>query len=117
EVTGAWARPGDEGANSAVYFHLRNRGSETVTILEPRADVADDIELHDTVLEMVSGPGGTPQQLMKMEHIHHIEVAPGEDVVLRPGGLHIMLLGLRRDLAVGDSFTLTLVVTSCEEEP
>ncbi|MEN9416974.1 MAG: hypothetical protein RI988_594, partial [Pseudomonadota bacterium] len=37
-----------------------------------------------------------------------IEVPPGKTVELKPGGLHVMLIGIQKPLKVGDSFPLTL---------
>ena len=46
--------------------------------------------------------------VMKMRPVKAIEVAPGEPTVLKPGGLHIMLKGLKAPLAEGANFPLTL---------
>jgi copper(I)-binding protein len=46
---------------------------------------------------------------MKMRPVKAIEVAPGEPAVLKPGGLHVMLMGLKAPLVKGQSFPLTLV--------
>ena len=45
---------------------------------------------------------------MKMSQVGAIEVARSEPTVLRPGGLHIMLIGLKKPMAAGQTFPLTL---------
>ena len=46
--------------------------------------------------------------VIKMRPVSAIEVAPGEPTVLQPGGLHIMLTGLKAPLVEGSLVTLTL---------
>ena len=45
---------------------------------------------------------------MKMRPVDAFEIAPGEPQVLRPGGNHIMLIGLTGPLKPGASFPVTL---------
>ncbi|HEY8486623.1 MAG TPA: copper chaperone PCu(A)C [Limnochordales bacterium] len=94
-----WARPGPKGGNSAVYFVLRNQGSAPVKLVAAASEVADEVSIHETV--MVG-------QAMRMQPVQGVSVKPGEAVTFRPGGLHVMLMGLRRALAEGDQFTVSL---------
>jgi copper(I)-binding protein len=43
-----------------------------------------------------------------MRPVEAVEVTPGESTVLKPGGLHVMLMGLKAPLKKGKIFTLTL---------
>jgi periplasmic copper chaperone A len=43
-----------------------------------------------------------------MREVDAIDVPAGGKVKLEPGGLHIMLVGLKAPLAAGSSFPLTL---------
>jgi copper(I)-binding protein len=98
ELKDAWARatPG-KAENGAAYL----------TIVSPAADrlvsvstpVAKKAELHTMTTE-----GG----VMKMRPLAGIDVAPGQPVTLKPGGAHIMLMGLNQPLQAGQSFPLTL---------
>ena len=97
-VDNAWARatPGKSDIGAAY-----------VTIHSPTADrlvaastpVAKKAELH--TMEM-SG------MVMKMRPISGIDIPAGQSVSLAPGGLHIMLMGLKQPLKAGQSFPLTL---------
>ena len=115
-----WARPakmmgsmpmeGDEhqmqhgGANSAVYMVLANGGAEADSLVAAQADVSNAIEIHETKME---------GDVMRMAQVEGgIQVPAGGQVELKPGGLHVMLIGLTRDLNVGDTFPLTLEFAS-----
>jgi copper(I)-binding protein len=45
---------------------------------------------------------------MRMRPVDGVALAAGERVALEPGGLHIMLMGVTRSLAVGDTIAVTL---------
>ena len=45
---------------------------------------------------------------MKMSPVPNIPVPAGGSATLQPGGLHVMLMGLNRELAVDDKFNVTL---------
>jgi copper(I)-binding protein len=97
-----WARPATmmEGKSvSAVYMVIRNEGGQADRLIRAESDVAETVELHETKME-----GG----MMKMEPVQGIDVPAGGQVELKPGGLHVMLIGLKRELAVGDRLTATL---------
>ena len=46
--------------------------------------------------------------VMKMREVEGLELKPGDMITFAPGGYHIMLIGLKAPLKVGDSFPLTL---------
>jgi copper(I)-binding protein len=78
---------------------VNNPGPATA-IVGVEGDVARNIELHTHV----SGDGG----MMQMRRLDRIELPTGAPVALAPGGLHVMLIGLTRDLLPGQSVTLQL---------
>lgn len=95
----AWARLGQAGGNSAIYFTIKSLGQDDA-LLVANSEVAEAVELHETMM------------MGDQMHMHQLKKVPlprGQEVVFKPGGLHIMLIGLRRDLKVGDTFELTLV--------
>lgn len=96
-----WARASatQNAKAGAAYFTLVNLGAEAdrlIGVATPRAKMAS---LHHSVMD---------QGVMKMLPVAAIEVSPGEPAVLRPGGLHVMLMGLKAPLIEGESFPLTL---------
>jgi periplasmic copper chaperone A len=97
EVRDAWARPAAQGGNGAVYFVIRS--SQADEIVDVTSDVAEAAEMHES---MMSG------DVMEMHHLESVPLGAGEQVTFEPGGLHIMLIGLKRDLSIGDEFEITL---------
>jgi copper(I)-binding protein len=91
--------PGEPGANSAVYCIIRNDGSEPDRLLGGESPVASAVEIHRS--EEVDG-------VMRMRKLEDLELPAEASVELAPGGLHLMLVGLRRALEPGQEFELTL---------
>lgn len=95
-----WARASAGKARAgATYFTIANRGGKTDRLVAVSSPVARKARLHTHSME-----GG----VMKMRHVTAVEVAPGEPTVFKPGGLHVMLMGLKAPLRKGESFPLTL---------
>jgi hypothetical protein len=96
----AWARPGIAGGNSAVYFVLENPGSQEESLQSAGSAVAEATELHKS--EMAAD--GT----MSMHHQMSVPIPAGQEVAFEPGGLHVMLINLQRDLNEGETISLVL---------
>lgn len=98
----AWVREA-MGARkvTAVFLTLENTGATARSVVSGTADVAETLELHEMVRD------GT---MMKMSPVKAIEVPAGARTELKPGGLHLMLFGLRKPLAAGDSVRVTLAM-------
>jgi copper(I)-binding protein len=98
-VTGAWVRTGAAGAVTGAYAVVHNPGADSVRLVAARSDVADTIELHET-MQHDGMVGMQPQAAL---------VVPARDsLVLAPGGKHFMLKGLTRDLTVGEQVRFTI---------
>lgn len=95
------------GAMGAVYMTIRNPGSQPDRLLKAATDAAKAVELH-TVSQDNSG-------VMAMHPVDGIDVPANGEATLQPGGFHIMLIGLTRDLNVGDQVTLTLTFVQAGE--
>jgi hypothetical protein len=68
--------------------------------------VADRAELHES--DMQDG-------VMRMRAVEAVEVPAHGQAALEPGGLHVMLIGLKAPLEEGGSFALTLVFENAGE--
>jgi len=99
QVSGAWARPAAAGDNSAAYFTIDNPTNQADTLLSVASDVADQAELHMTSME---------NGVMSMTPQVNLVVDANSQVAFAPGGLHVMLTGLKHALKAGDKFDLTL---------
>ncbi|MCB9130373.1 MAG: copper chaperone PCu(A)C [Anaerolineales bacterium] len=86
--------------NSAVYMLLTNSGDSSDRLLSAAADVAGAVEIHETRME---------GDVMHMQQLTDgIEIPANGQVELKPGGLHVMLIDLTRDLNPGETFPVTL---------
>jgi periplasmic copper chaperone A len=89
----------DTESKTAGYVTILNRGMAPDALLSATADVATSVEVHET--RNMSG-------MMMMERVPRIVVPPGARVELKPGGYHLMLIGLKHALIPGQTVTLTL---------
>jgi periplasmic copper chaperone A len=99
-IEDAWARPGISGGNSAVYFVIENPSQQADKLLKAEADIAQFVELHMTSMDAEGN--------MRMQQQESVPVEAGAQVEFKPGGLHIMLIQLNRDLAAGETIPVTL---------
>ena len=105
-VTGIWARPGLADGNSAIYFVIDNPTSADDSLLSVSSDVAEAVEMHMTMMK-----NGNMQMVPQKE----VPVPVGQ-TEFKPGGLHVMLIGLKQDLNPGDTFSVTLRFRSAGEK-
>lgn len=100
-VESAWVRPNVPPVkNAAGYMMLRNPASVSRALIGAATDVSDVTELH--VMEHDG-------QAMRMRKVERMPIPAKGTTLLQPGGNHLMLIGLNRDLAPGDSVRITLV--------
>ncbi|WP_298044099.1 copper chaperone PCu(A)C [uncultured Citricoccus sp.] len=93
-VTDPWAKATEE-AMTGVFGTVQNASDRDVRITGASTDLAATAELHETVDD------GTGATLMR-EVQGGLTIPAGGSLELVPGGHHIMLMGLRRDIAPGD---------------
>lgn len=92
----------------AVFMQMENHRQVACTLQGVSSDAAERVELHTHVEE-----GG----VMKMTRIEDgIAVAAGQTHALNRGGDHIMMLGLAKPLADGDTLTLSMDFGDCGTE-
>lgn len=99
QIRDAWMRPAASGGNGAVYFALQNNTSTADELLGASSDVAEVLEIHESAME---------GDVMSMNMLPSLPLAAGEEVTFEPGGLHIMLIGLKQDLQPDDQLELVL---------
>ena len=99
-VSDAWARPSPMMERAgAAYMVLQNNGAAEDKLLSVESDVAKTIELHETK---------ESNGMMAMSPVPNVPVPAYGKAELKPGGYHVMLIGLTRELKVGDKVQLTL---------
>ena len=96
-----WARATPGGAKTgAAYMTLTNKAGTEDRLTAASSDVADKVQVHE--MSMVNG-------IMKMREVEGgLAVPANGSVTLKPGGYHVMLIGLKKPLVDGQSFPLTL---------
>jgi periplasmic copper chaperone A len=97
-VESPWARE-SVTRTGAAYLTVRNGGDQDDRLVGVSSEVADKAELHSSVMQ---------DGVMKMRAVEGLDVPAHGEAVLEPGGLHIMLIGLKAPLEEGKSFALTL---------
>ena len=94
------------GGNSAAYMRIVNKGGEADALVAASTDVAKIVEIHNMTME---------NGVMSMFPVEQIEIPAGGSAELQPGGFHVMLIDLNKDLNVGDTVDLTLKFASGKE--
>lgn len=101
-LTDGWAISGEEGMSSA-FGTLENTTGEDVVVVAATSDASPEVELHETVADE-SGE-------MVMREVDGGFVVPaGGELVLEPGGNHLMLMDLDRPLLAGDLLEVSLTL-------
>ncbi len=100
-ITQPWARATPKGASSgAGYMTVSNTGTAPDRLTCVSSDAAAQCQIHTMTME-----GG----VMKMRPVEGgLEIKPGETVMLKPGGLHVMFVDLKHPLEKGKAVEATL---------
>jgi periplasmic copper chaperone A len=101
DISTPWARATPKGAPiGGGYLKITNAGTTADRLLGGSATISGKLEVHQ-----MSMSGG----VMKMRPVSGgVEIKPGETVELKPGGMHIMFVGLKQQLQQGQHFKATL---------
>ena len=100
-----WARPSmatKEGTGnvSGIFMVVSNSGKTADRLIGGKTDVAEKVEIHETVME---------GEVAKMQQLTNgLEIPARGSVTLKPGSYHVMLIGVKQDLKIGDKFTIDL---------
>jgi copper(I)-binding protein len=97
-VTGAWTRATLPHQNvGAAYLTLQSASGDTLT--DASSPEAGMVMLHQST--QTGGMAG-------MEDMDSLKLPAGKPVTLAPGGMHLMLMDLKRSLKPGDTLHLSL---------
>jgi copper(I)-binding protein len=100
EIDHPYARSTAAGQpNGGGYMKLVNGGGAADRLLSVSANVARSVELHEMAMD---------GNVMRMRQVDGIALQSGQTVELKPGGYHVMFVGLKAPLKAGDSFPMTL---------
>lgn len=86
---------------SGAFMQLQSvRGGKLLSASSPVAGV---VEIHEMAMD---------GNVMKMRAVPSLDLPAGKAVDLKPGGYHVMLMDLKKQLNAGDTIPITLVVES-----
>lgn len=98
EIYGPWARPALTDVSGA-FMLIKNTGAAADSLVSASSEVAEMVQIHETSME---------NGVMSMREVPGIEIPAGGEAILKPGGYHIMLMGLKRELKAGESIVIVL---------
>lgn len=117
-IESAWVRLLPPTARStALYFTVKNQSADSMRIERLTLDWASHAEFHETLER---------DGMMHMVPLEDAQLAPGQSMEFKPGGKHVMVMGLREPLQAGAQLSATLhysivgttaVISSIENKP
>lgn len=106
EAREAWVRATVPGQPVAGAY-LTLKSASPLRLISARSEVARAVELHQMSLK---------DGVMRMRRLESLELPAGQEVKLAPGGIHLMLLDLKRPLSAGEEIDLDLVTRASGQE-
>lgn len=101
EIKHPWAKatlPGQPVGGG--YMSIVNAGSEPDRLVSVTSDVSGNIQIHEMKVE---------NGVMKMGELPDgLEIAPGATVELKPGGMHVMFIGIKAPFKEGEAVKAVL---------
>jgi copper(I)-binding protein len=100
-VMGAFARASTvpTAQTGVVYMMLMNHGTSPDRLVKVTSEAAKSVDLHNSQIV---------DNVAKMTAVDSLDIPAGGDVTLQPGGLHLMLNGLKAPLTKGAKINLVL---------
>jgi copper(I)-binding protein len=101
-VRDAWVRePPPDRDVTAAFAVVENAGREARAIVSAKSGEAEKVELHEMKRD---------GEMMRMSPVEKIELPAGGRTELKPGGLHLMLFGLKKRIGPGDIVALEIAL-------
>ena len=93
--------------NTAGYMVIENHSNKNTALVSAKSDICNVVEMHkmETVNEM-----------MRMRKVDQVEVPAQGKAEFKPGGYHLMIIGLQRALKEGEEITVTLKFADSSEK-
>ena len=100
EITNAYTYASKSHSDVAgVFMSIKNSSNKSVSLVSGSSKVDQSFEIHT-----INDENG----VKSMSQIDKIEIKPQKLVELKPGGLHLMLIGLKNPFKVGQEIEITL---------
>ncbi|HNF25331.1 MAG TPA: copper chaperone PCu(A)C [Leptospiraceae bacterium] len=99
-ISEAWVKEANAAMkNTGGFLKIENNSREEISLASAESDISKIVELHETVME---------KEVMKMNRLESIRIPAGSSVQLKPGSLHIMFIGLKKDIKEGEDVKIVL---------
>ena len=99
-VENAWVRS-TVAPQKATGAFMKLTTSADATLVAAASPVASQVEIHESSMN-----GG----VMQMRAVTRVELPANKSVELKPGGYHVMLMGLAKPIAAGDDVPIVLTI-------
>jgi len=99
KIENAWIRPSSENMATALYFAIENNNAAPDTLFKVDCDFAGKVEIHETYSQ---------GDMMGMRKVDFIIIDGKSSFEFKPGGYHVMLMKLKKDINDGDKENFTL---------
>jgi hypothetical protein len=101
KISAAWTRATPKGAPvGGGYLTITNSGTAPDRLIGGSSDTSARFEIHNMTMD---------HGVMKMRPVEAgIEIKPGQTVELKPGGYHVMFVGLKKQFEQGNHVKATL---------
>jgi len=98
-IENAWVRPAGKGMNSALYLDIKNNNNTSDILYKVSSDAAELVQMHQTVEK---------NGMASMQRVKSVTIPAHKAIEFKPGGYHVMLIELKRDLHSGEKINFTL---------
>ncbi len=98
-VTDAWIRLLPDNLPLAGYAKVTNTGEHMLTLVAASSPDFPRVQLHRSIVRNGNDV---------MQHVQKINIAPGQSLNFAPGGYHLMLMGARHSLRIGEHVPIML---------
>ena len=91
---------------TAAFMNIKNNSSDDDFLIGAETDAAEVCELHEMVME---------GEVMRMQKLDSVEIPEGKSIELKRGGIHLMLIHLKKEIKAGESIKLKLLFKNSNE--
>lgn len=96
-----------DSSQSAAFMHINNNSEKKIRLISAHIKQAKTTEIHTHLR--------TNDDLIKMRPVKFVEIPAKDTIALAPGGVHLMLLGVKKPLQAGDKIDLELLFSNGEQ--
>ncbi|MBE7357297.1 copper chaperone PCu(A)C [Campylobacter sp. RM12327] len=100
DVSNVYAKATPPNAkNSGAFMLIKNNTDKDIALVSATNSLSDVTELHTHIEE---------NGMKKMIQVPKIDIKANSTTELKPGGLHVMFIGIKKPMVVGENVKMTL---------